>query len=76
MSDVYLSVFGCNIRSVSANNYNKNYFYELNLFLKNDIHCNTLDLIILTEIWHNVVFIKFSVTFYIFRNLKGIKMME
>jgi len=43
----YVNIFCCNIRSVNAN------FDELMLFLESDKNNEKLDIIILTETWHN-----------------------
>ena len=43
----YINILCCNIRSVNAN------FDELNLFLENDINNKKIDLIVLTETWHD-----------------------
>lgn len=43
----YINILCCNIRSVSSN------FDELTLFLENDPNNDKIDVIILTETWHN-----------------------
>lgn len=43
----YINILCCNIRSVSSN------FDELTLFLENDSNNDKIDVIILTETWHN-----------------------
>lgn len=45
----YLNIICCNIRSVNAN------FDELLLLLENDMNFKDIDVIILTETWHNVL---------------------
>jgi len=69
-----LNILNCNIRSARRN------FDEFLLFLVNDIHSKNLDLIILTETWHDVNFCNFSIhgykcTILTFLNLKETRMM-
>lgn len=47
----YLNLICCYIRSVNANAH----FDELLLFLENDIKYTNIDIILLTETWHNVL---------------------
>jgi len=44
----YLNIIHCNIRSVNA------HFYELLLFLENYAKYRDIDIIVLTETWHNI----------------------
>lgn len=43
----YVNIICCNIRSVNFN------FDELTLFLENDPNSDKIDVIVLTETWHN-----------------------
>lgn len=58
LHNMTLNVLNCNIRSARRN------FDEFLLFLENDIHSKNLDLIVLTETWHDVNFCNFSIHGY------------
>ena len=45
----YLNIICCNIRSINA------HFDELLVFLENDVKNREIDIIVLTETWHNVI---------------------
>lgn len=53
-----LNIMCTNIRSLNAN------FEDLILFLENDIHYKKIDILILTETWHNTVDISYNITGY------------
>jgi len=47
LNNNYVNILCFNIRSVNSN------FYELILFLENEIDSKKLDIIVLTETWHD-----------------------
>lgn len=49
INNKYVNILCCNIRSVNSN------FDELTLFLENDPNSDKIDVIILTETWHNLL---------------------
>lgn len=53
-----LNVLNCNIRSVRHN------FDEFLLFLESDLHSKNLDLIIITETWHDINCCNFAIHGY------------
>lgn len=54
----FISVFCNNIRSINA------HFDEFLLFLNSDINGCKLDVVILTETWHNVEYCNFKIPRY------------
>jgi len=54
----YLNIICCNIRSVNA------HFDELLLFLGNDKNFYDIDIIVLTETWHNVLSCNYAIDGY------------
>jgi hypothetical protein len=46
-SECFINIISCNIRSVNA------HFDEFILFLENDVKSDKIDIIILTETWHD-----------------------
>lgn len=59
INEKFFNIFHCNIRSI------KNHFDELLLFLQNDVNNKILDIIVLSETWHDVNYCNFSIPGYV-----------